>query len=73
MPEPQELNTNEERLEYVKDQLVIMAQLEYAYGKGQVKVAGEVIEITPQVKASMKQKLVEARTNCITVLNQVQF
>lgn len=73
MPEPQELNTNEERIKYLRDQLPIIEQLEYAYRKGQVIVAGEVIEITPQVKASMKQKLVEARTNCITVLNQIQL
>lgn len=73
MPNPNELNTNEERIQYVREQLVIMSQLEYAYEKGHVKVAGEVVSISPQTKASMKQKLTEAKVNCVTVLNQIQL
>lgn len=73
MPNPNELNTNRERILYVQKQLVVMAQLELVHREGQVGVAGETIDIPPQIKANMKQKLTAAKVNCITALNAIKF
>ena len=65
--------TNRENIQFVQSQLVKMAALELAYSEGQVDVAGEVIEISSQAKASMKQKLNAAKVNCITALNAIKL
>ncbi len=73
MPNPNELNTNRERVLYVQGQLVVMAELERVHREGQIDVAGEAIEISGQVKANMKQKLNAAKVDCITALNAIKL
>ena len=65
--------TNRENIQFIQSQLVIMAELELVHSEGQVVVAGEVVEISGQVKANMKQKLNAAKVDCITALNAIKL
>jgi len=73
MPNPNDLGTNIERIQYAQTQLTAILKLVSIHQDGQVDVAGESIELSNDVKGRMKQKIVAAKVGCITALNGISI